>query len=502
MNVLFLMADQINVRALSAYGGRHIQTPHLDRLAREGARFENAYCAWPVCSASRASILTGQYAHTHGITRNVDNPDLPSVTNDMPFTENLLHQRGWETHYVGRWHTGPRERLACFKGRTETRARGDYHQRELPAAIEQLRRIQPAIPLAGPHGSVDRPPRRQLCQDTVEMTPAVWEAHRRWQESRDAAFPIFSLIGRSIIPPEHQPETIYADQIIERLTNWARQRDETAPTGESPQPFMMTWSVNPPHDPVVIPEPYYSFVPRTDDLLPANHAVDPTSCDNPGPLGSASRAFVETVGREVVLEHIAVYLGMVKFVDDQVGRMLDALDALGLADDTLVIFTGDHGDMLGAHGMVYKSTLSFYEEIAKVPLLVRLPSHIPADRRIAAPVSLMDLAPTLLDYAGVSLPSSMQGISLRALIEGKTEQSPHAVVCERSGGRMVREGRWKYAWYETGQRWLFDLAVDPGETRNLAHDAAHAAARARLFGLLSEELRRTGDPLAAALQDG
>ena len=123
MNILFLMADQINVRALGAYGGRHIQTPHLDRLAHEGALFENACCSWPVSSPSRASIFTGQYAHTHGITRNVDTPDLPSITNDMPFTENVLCQAGFATYYIGRWHIGPRESLDCFKGRVETPVR-------------------------------------------------------------------------------------------------------------------------------------------------------------------------------------------------------------------------------------------------------------------------------------------------------------------------------------------------------------------------------------------
>ena len=311
------------------------------------------------------------------------------------------------------------------------------------------------------------------------MTPGVWEAHQRWQASDKAVYPILSVIGRSIIPPQHQPEAIFADQIIERLRE---NRD---------RPFMMTWSVNAPHDPVVTPEPYYSLVPRSDDLLPENYDSPP------GVLGDISADFAEIVGKEVLLEHIAVYLGMVKFVDDQVGRMLDALDDLGLTSDTLVLFTGDHGDMLGGHGMVYKSTIGFYEETTKVPLLIRHPGHVPAGKCIAAPVSLIDLSPTLLEYAGVAIPATAEGMSLRPLLEGRTDHAPHPVMCQRHGGRMIRDARWKYAWYAMGEQWLFDLASDPGETRNLIDDPACADPLSTMRTLLRQEMQRTNDPMLA-----
>ncbi|MCC7203848.1 MAG: sulfatase-like hydrolase/transferase [Phycisphaeraceae bacterium] len=481
MNILFLMADQIATRALGAYGGRLIATPHLDRLAREGTLFENAYCTWPVCSPSRASILTGQYAHTHGITRNVDAPHLPAITNDTPFTENLLARAGFATYYIGRWHTGPRETLDCFKGRTESPTRDPYFTDELPSQVQELRRRQPEIPLAVKGGASELVCPPQLCQTTTQMTPAAWAAHQRWQASPKALFPILSLIGRSIIPPQHHPEARFTDQIIEKL------RENCS------NPFMMTWSVNAPHDPVVAPDPYYNLLPRTDALLPHNHA------DDPGPLGGPSHDFVQTVGRDVMLEHLAVYLGLVKFIDDQVGRMLSALDELGLADDTLVLFTGDHGDMLGAHGMVYKSTRGFYEETTKVPLLIRHPRRIPAGRRITTPVSLLDLAPTLLDYADVPAPATAQGLSLRPLIEARTDASSHPVMCQRNGGRMLRHDRWKYAWYEEGIEWLFDLETDPGELHNLIADAKHADVLHRLRFTLQIEMQRTSDPLLPAV---
>lgn len=481
MNILFLMADQIATRALGAYGGRHVQTPHLDRLARQGTLFENAYCTWPVCSPSRASILTGQYAHTHGVTRNVDRPGLPAITNDTPFTENLLARAGYATYYIGRWHTGPRQTLDCFRGRTESRRDDRYFTDVLPGQVQELRRRQPVISLAVKGGARELVSPPQLCQETTWMTPAALDAHQRWQASPKAAYPILSVIGRSIIPPEHQPEAEFADQIIEKLLK------------NRGKPFMMTWSVNAPHDPVVAPEPYYSLVPRTESLLPANHP------DDPGVLGSTSRDFVQIAGHDVMLEHIAVYLGLVKFIDDQVGRMLAALDELGLADDTLVLFTGDHGDMLGGHRMVYKSTQGFYEETCKVPLLIRWPRRLPGGRRIATPISLLDLSPTLLDYAGVPASAPAQGITLRPLLEGRTDQPPHPVMCQRNVGRMIRAGRWKYAWYEMGVQWLFDLENDPGETRNLIDDAGQADVLKQIRALLRQEMQRTNDPMLPAV---
>jgi len=259
------------------------------------------------------------------------------------------------------------------------------------------------------------------------------------------------------------------------------------------QPFMMTWSVNAPHDPVVIPEPYYSLVPRTDALLPSNYEA------HPGRLGGTSRDFVDVVGKDVLLEHIAVYLGMVKFVDDQVGRMLATLDETGLAEDTLVLYVGDHGDMLGGHGMAYKSTPGLFEETTKVPLLVRYPDFISPGRRIEAPVSLVDLMPTLLDYADIDVPDCAQGMSLRELLTGHTEEPPHTVLCENDTARMVRSGSWKYAWYTNGEQWLLNLADDPGETRNLADDPAHSAHLKRMRELMRGEMERTKDPLSAEL---
>ncbi|MCC7145229.1 MAG: sulfatase-like hydrolase/transferase [Phycisphaeraceae bacterium] len=491
MNILFLMADQLSARALSAYGGRLIHTQHLDRLAAQGTLFENASCTWPVSSPSRASILTGQYPHAHGITRNVDHPGLASITNDTPFTENLLAHAGYTTAYVGRWHTGRLGALDCFRGDApspnhfqdrDARQRDHYFTDVLPSQIQNLRLQQPVIPLAKKAGSAELVSPPQLCQETTCMTPAVWQAHQRWQASPKALYPILSLIGRSIIPPAHQPEALFADRIIEKLHEIRG------------KPFMMTWSVNAPHDPVVAPEPYYSFLPRTPALLPANHDHNP-----PAPLAGTSRCFVQVVGRDVMLEHLAVYFGLVKFIDDQVGRMLAALDELGLADDTLVLFTADHGDMLGSHGMVYKSTYGFFEEITQVPLIVRCPRRIPAGRRIAAPVSLLDLSPTLLDYAGLPVPPSAQGVSLRPLIEGAANTSPHPVICQRQAGRMVRVEQWKYAWYDNGIQGLFDLADDPGETRNLIDDASHADVVTHLRTLLRQEMQRTADPLLSTV---
>jgi arylsulfatase A-like enzyme len=412
----------------------------------------------------------------------VDTLEEAAITNESVITEGVLAQSGYATWHFGRWHIGKRQWLDCYEGRLEKAVTDEYWDEVLPGEIEKLRQEQPVIDLADVGQYAEIPDLKkgvEKWRHTVVMTEAMREAHKRWQESPKAKYPILSLVGRSIVPPEHHEEALLADEVIDVINNAKRN-----------EPFMITWSVSPPHDPVVTMEPYYSMVPRTETLLPQNANSLPES------LGDTSQDFVETAGKDAELECIAVYLGMVKYVDDQVGRILDALDKAGLTKDTLVVFTADHGDMLGAHGMLYKSTRCMYDETTRVPLIMRYPRSLPAGRRVQTPLSLVDMMPTLLDYAGEQVPVAVDGASMRPLLEGTTDKSPHTVVVENWAGRMVRDGSWKYAWYDTGDEWLFDLAADSGETKNLIKDPAHAADASRMRQLLIAEMKRTSDAMA------
>jgi arylsulfatase A-like enzyme len=192
-------------------------------------------------------------------------------------------------------------------------------------------------------------------------------------------------------------------------------------------------------------------------------------------------------------EFLRIYYGTVHVIDEQVGRVLDALEQSGRADSTIVIFAADHGDMTGGHGMAWKSTTAFYEEIVRIPMIVSWPGHIHPGKTDAA-ASLVDLAPTLLDLVGESAPASMQGASLAPVLLGKSSaarfvygfsERVHANSRRtRSGAagaaaeRMIRGDGWKYVVYADGEEFLYNHANDPGETRNLAGELS-AQARKR-----------------------
>ena len=174
---------------------------------------------------------------------------------------------------------------------------------------------------------------------------------------------------------------------------------------------MITASWSPPHDLWVIPEPYYSMVDRGKIEIPGTFEMP--EWDRRGP----SKRLGEVMGPEGIREYMAIYHGMVKYIDDQVGRVLGKLDALGLAENTLVLFTTDHGDMVGAHGCIGKSIFSFYDDLVRIPLLMRLPGRIPPGRVVSNPVSQIDVMPTILDYVGGQEPETLHGASLRPLID-------------------------------------------------------------------------------------
>jgi len=259
--------------------------------------------------------------------------------------------------------------------------------------------------------------------------------------------------------------------------------------------FMITASWSPPHDLWTIPEPYYSMVDRGRIALPGT--TDLPVWDQRGP----SKRLGDIMGPEGIREYAAIYHGMVKYIDDQVGRVLGKLDDLGLAEDTLVIFTSDHGDMVGAHGCIGKSISSFFDDLVRIPLAMRLPGRIRPGTVVKAPVSQIDLMPTIVDYAGQPVPPDVHGSSLRPLIEGRRVEWRDYAFCQRAmGGRMLRTRRYKYAYgVRPRMRALYDLENDPNEDHNLADEAAHAVALRHMHRRLLAVMEADGDPLAAEL---
>ncbi len=487
-NVLMVMCDQLNAGVLSCYGGP-VSTPNIDRIADEGVRFDQAVCPTPFCSPARASIITGMYPHAHGIVTNIGRRDYPAMKSPATqegilrsdvTTEQLLFAAGYATHHYGKWHLMDDD-LPYY-----TDMYGEHHEyaAEMADVFTATRQRDPATWMNW-YGWIL----------PVEQTPQFLEAIRqlgdRWSGRGHA--PFITRMGRLALPLAQNFDVRVADKTVERIA---------AADG---RPFMITCSFNAPHDPNVVPSPYYEAVDPQTIELPANRYLREKRFES-----QWSRQVVADLGEPGLREFLRVYYAMVLMIDDQVGRLLDALQAADQLDNTVIVFTADHGDMAGGHGMVWKSTDAFYDDVAQVPLLIRYPPKLkPQHSEIA--VDLTDLMPTLLEFTGQSIPDQVQGQSLVPYLTGQA--SPNSArqfsFCERvsahpkhlrrlppgtRGSFMVRGQGWKYIRYHNGDEYLYDLTADPGETKNLAEDAGHLARKQKMMDGLKAWQQRTAWP--------
>lgn len=467
LNVLFLMTDEQHWQSLSATGNPYIETPNMDRIGREGVRFANATCVTPYCSPSRASILTGLYPHTHHILTNVtpgksDQAPLPQRA--FPNTETMLHDRGYATCHRGKWHLGDQGDFDCYESMGYA-GPGRQYQEMLDEKLS-ARQFQ------------DHPSPGEYLKRPVEMLPSVEAGFRKFHELPNNRLAYIATIGKSLIPPDLLPETAITDQVLDLID---RHADEN---------FMITASWSPPHDLWVIPEPYYSMVDRRQIELGGSLTMPEWDRNAP------SKRLGDIMGPEGLREYAAIYHGMVKYIDDQLGRVLRRLDERGLAGNTLVVFTSDHGDMVGAHGCIGKSIFGFYDDLVRIPLLMRLPGKIAPGTVVDGPVSQIDLMPTIVDYLGMPIPEKIHGASLRPLVERRDVPWRDYAFCQRaSQGRMLRTDRYKFFLRDKpGVVALYDLKDDPHEDRNLAADQGYARLARDLRDRLIDVMRRDGDP--------
>jgi arylsulfatase A-like enzyme len=490
-NVLFFLCDQLNLRLLSCYGGP-IRTPNLERLCRSGVRFDNAVCTYPLCSPNRASLVTGLYPHTHGIVYNVNNVDYPEYAG--PPTEQgidledhtlgkLFHQAGYDTHHYGKWHLDG-SLLPYYPDPYD-----DQHQY--------------AEEMAGIFRQVRRQPRSQWMKwygwslpvtvsDAVVKTTDALE-----REAHGSSLAEFvDKSGRLDLPMSEVFDVRVADHAVQRL----------ATIGD--QPFFITASFNYPHDPNVVPSPYYEMVSPQEIELPGNFNECAARFQN-----DWSRKMVVALGLTGLREMLRTYYTAVMLLDGQVGRVLDALERTGKAADTIVVFTTDHGDMAGGHGMFWKSTECFYEDVTRVPLIISCPSLFSSGTSQAA-VSSADIMPTLLDLAGVAQPTGVEGKTLAPILERKATETERGKFsfCERitpnqahvrqfepgmRGSFMVRGDQWKYIRYWDGDEYLYDLSQDPGEAGDLAHVAQYRGRKEEMIRVLDAWKANTHCPAYA-----
>jgi arylsulfatase A-like enzyme len=459
-DVLTIISDQLNPSVTSAYGGP-VSTPNLERLARRGVVFTNASCPTPFCSPSRASIVTGQYPHRHGIVYNVSRIDYPAIhskavdegilTGDTT-ADKVLNARGYATHQYGKWHLSG-DALSYYPDQYgECRE----YAREMAAFFAEVGK-RPHDEWMNWYGWI-------LPVTVDSRYRATWEAGDPILRNRYSDFIV--KMGRLNMPRGDLFDVRVADRTVQRL----RALDQ--------RPFSMTCSLMWPHDPNVVPMPYYETSDPEKIELRGNAAIREHRFEN-----DLSRQMVARHPEVRLREFLRIYYGTVRLIDDQVGRVLDALDQSGRADNTIIIFTADHGDMASGHGMAWKSTTAFYDEIVRVPLIFSWPGHIQPGKSDAA-ASLVDLAPTILDLTGHPIPSTMQGSSLAPLLLGRSSAARHVygfservqanpqhtrqLGADSKSELMIRGDGWKYAVYSDGEEFLYNLTRDPGETRNLA----------------------------------
>jgi choline-sulfatase len=436
-NILLLMADQLAAPTLPVYGNPRVIAPNLARLAGRGVVFDSAYCNFPICAPSRFSMLSGRLPHAIDAFDNAS--EFPAAT---PTMAHYLRRAGYRTILCGKMHFVGPDQLHGYEERLTT----DIYPADFSWTPDWLKG-----PAYRPTGVSMRP--------VLEAGPCV----RSLQIDYDDAVEFHG---------------------VQRIYDLAREPEA--------RPFFLTVSFTHPHPPFVTGQRHWDLY-RDEDI--DDPRVAPIPCEKLDEhsrwLHVAHAQDLYTVTAADVRRARRAYYGMVSYVDEKIGGVLRALEETGLADDTLVVFAGDHGEMLGERGMWFKQT--FYEWSVRVPLIVSQPGRY-APRRVAAHVSLVDLLPTFLDAATDRRPPEpvdrLDGCSLVPLMSGEDQGAERSVISEYSSegvcaaSRMLREGRYKYIITRGLAPMLFDLAADPDELRDLAGQPAHADVQRRMHARL------------------
>jgi arylsulfatase A-like enzyme len=467
-NLLFIMTDQQRFDAMSCAGAKVLKTPNLDRLARQGAYFKNAYSNCPICVPARAVMLTGCGIDTVGVTGNND-CDSPKVAN-VPTFDNILARDGYHTEYYGKWHT-PYKFASTYKNpvrQTGKHSKGSNIAGQSAAYKTWLDKKDPTPHEIAEGQLLDNGSKRPYTPDTLDWRfgepQAHWDQLRKRNRNKNKPkggmnpFSQAGSYGCLHIPAACTRVAFVGTEVLDALD---RMKDK---------PFSLTCSFGPPHPPMILPKPYHGMYPA--EKIDTPESIDDPMTNSPYARRAAEPEMRRYRNKSHVCQMTSNYYGMVREIDDWVGKILDRLDKHGLADNTLVIFTSDHGEMLGDHGMHSKMVL--YEGSAHIPLLMRLPGAIKPGSVVKTPVAHVDLFATILDY--LSMPAcKSDGRSLRTLIDGKGDGGVDFCVSQwRSGNGpnfMIRSGKWKlltsYNPKSPVVDALYDLETDPHEMNNL-----------------------------------
>jgi arylsulfatase A-like enzyme len=462
-NVLFLISDDLN-NFLGCYGDPRAKTPNIDRLAARGVLFDRAYCAFPLCGPSRNALLTGLYPNSTGIHANqqIFRQTIPSQVS-MP---QAFRQAGYFAGRIGKLYHYNVPKSIGTNGHDDP---GSWEMELNPAGVDRLEE----------EGNI------------FTLTPGQFGGTLSWYASPKS--------------DKYHTDGLMAEDAEWVLERCARRKD---------RPFFLAVGFFRPHTPYVAPkDPYFGYYPEKD--MPVVQGVKEDQADiPPAGLGSYKKE-QDKLTDDLRRRCIQAYYASISFMDAQVGRVVDALERLGLADNTIIVFTSDHGYHMGEHGLWQK--MSLFEESARVPLLIVAPGTARKGTVAKSPVSLVDVFPTLAELCGVKAPDNVQGQSLVPMLKdpGIAGRGWAITQVSRGGGRAratvttdvssndrhffgysLRTPRWRYTEWDEGRqgRELYDHDADPREITNLAKDPAHAKTIEQLTQQLRAAVKTTFPP--------
>ncbi|WP_019536146.1 sulfatase family protein [Paenibacillus ginsengihumi] len=486
-NILLITSDQQHWNTIGAFQPE-ISTPNLDRLVREGTTFQRAYCPNPTCTPSRASIITGTYPSQHGAWTLGT-----KLLEDRPTVGDYLAGAGYRTALVGKAHFQPLKSTEAYP------------------SLEAYPTLQDLDFWRGFHGPFYGFGHVELARNHtneahVGQHYALWMEEKGCANWRDYFLPPTGTMDKSVtyrwpIPEEYHYNTWIAERTNALLEQYQR----------SDESFLLWASFFDPHPEYLAPEPWDAMYDPDRLTIPS---VVPGEHDrNPPHFGLTQEerpdfSHLMETGREIhgyrshhYYEYgtkfrltdddkkklVAVYYGMISLMDKYIGRILDKLDELGLAEDTIVVFTTDHGHFFGQHGLQAKGGFH-YEDLIKIPMIVRYPSRVPAGLTSDAIQSLVDLAPTFLSLCGIPVPPAMTGVDQSGVWLGvKSKARDHAIVEFRHEPTTIHQKtyvdeRYKITvYYNQTYGEIFDLQEDPHELHNLWDEPAYASLKTELL---------------------
>ncbi len=438
-NILFLLTDDHRADTIGALGNPLISTPNLDGLVRRGTVFTRALSPFPLCVPSRAEILTGCSGYRNGVLPPMHDQPTPGL---VTWPE-ALRSAGYQTAWVGKWH---------ISGRPRTRG----YDRSLGLFSSGVRTPPPQFDTSG----------------RVVTGYAGWV----FQDDEGHLFPEKG-IG---LTPNISAE--FADAAIALIEQSQRDR-----------PFFVQVNFTAPHDPLYMPPGFEGRYKPADMPVPPNF-LPQHPFDHGNFSGRDEELWPWPRTKQLVRNELALYYAIVTHLDQQIGRILDALERTGEADNTIVVFSADHGLAIGSHGLRGKQNM--YEHTVTVPMIFAGPG-VPKGERRNAQVYLRELYPTLCEMVGVEIPATVEGLSFAAIVKGQKQKlRDEAFGYFADSQRMIRGDRWKYMNYPKAKReQLFDLAQDPFELHDLSAAPQHSALRETLRKTLADWQVSVHDPI-------